>query len=181
MTTTAQETFYRPGLLFLSKHANLQFFITHAVFHTNPSGEREQLEPAIMAEFGDFSLQGNEFQDAEGAPRADIRGGAFDLDERAAFYGWTEDQREAVARKMLLALRDPTFRDFTLYEPPVPVAPWPNYDEMKTTKIPQIAEDLGLVGAALAYEQATHNRTSVINALEAKVQKEEEVATFEEQ
>ena len=181
MARVKEEAYYRPGLLFLSNAANLQYFIRPAQFWTGPNGEREQSEPAIMAEFGDFSLSPNEFQDSEGIARADIRGGAFDLDEAASHFGWDEDTRETIARKMLRALEDPSFRDFWLYETPIPVPPWPTYEENDVEEIPTVAKAAGLVIPALNYERATLNREELVEKLQALADEDAEQEEYIEE
>src|SRR5215475_9366637 len=115
-------TYYKPGLLFLSNSANLQIFVRDAKFHVNPyTLEREQIEPPIMVEFGGGSLSGSEWSDGEGHVHADIRGGAFDLDEEADRMDWNEDTREMIAQKMMRLHEDPGFHDFWLYEEAEPV------------------------------------------------------------
>src|SRR5215471_20267661 len=102
---------YRPGLIFLSKHAGYTMSLWPERYHIYPDGSREMVEPPGGAEF-DLGLQmAQEFvpEDDEGNPvttapvmgmenygtmsnvRADIRGGAFDLDAAVSYYGWTND------------------------------------------------------------------------------------------
>lgn len=178
-STKVKFEYYRPGLMFLSNSSNLQYFIRGPEMYANPhTGEREQIAPAIMAEFGDQSLSGREVADAEGTPRADIRGGAFDLDETAKALEWGDDIKEMVARKMLRALEDSSFRDFWLYEAPVPKEPWNNYDVMEPEKILEFAQTLGLVGDAINYERHNQNRVDLIAGLEDLI---EEPVSYEEQ
>jgi len=96
-----------------------------------------------------------------------------DFDAYADAAGWTEEERETVARRMVTLDANPRFTDFWLYQAPVATAPWPTYDETHHFKIPGLAAELGLVVEALAYERSSKNRASIIEALEAKLAERE--------
>lgn len=189
-----QQTYYRPGLIFLSNAAGYVLHARDAKYHTYPGGERELDRPALVADFAEGTTGGfNRLIAEDGKPinleiygvegysmagmSADMRGGAFDLDAAAQRSGWTEEEREWVARKMLTMDANPQFNGFWLYRPAVPSAPWPTYDETHHFKIPTLAQESGLVAEAIAYEAATKNREGVLKALaekigEAKVEEE---------
>jgi len=190
MSTTIDERYaYRPGLIFLSKHAGLMLSLWSEKYHVYPDGSREMTEPAGFAEF-DLGLQTNtEFipEDEEGNPVttapvlgmenytsmaniwADIRGGAFDLDAAADHYGWTQEQKDIAARKMLRLALDPKIAYLTLYEPKPPTPPWPTYDSLQNyLEIAKLADDLGLLDEALFYEMYTKKRKGVLEALHAR-------------
>lgn len=181
------ETYYRPGLLFLAKAPGYVLHVRDDVFHAPlPDGSRELARPALVADFGEgltapvaqmvaddgtpltpYETLGAEF--AQRMQFADVRGGAFDLDAAAQRYEWTEEEREFVARRMLRLCARPEFTDFRLWEPVAPGPPWPTYDDAHHFRVAALAEELGLVPEALAYERATKNRSSVVEGLEAKL------------
>lgn len=163
------DTYYKPGLVFLSKAANLQIPVLEPKRHLYPDGSFELLRKEVVAYFGDDSLSSSEFAGADGHPVAEIRGGCFDLDQQAERFDWTEEEREAVARKLTRLADDQTFTYVTLYKRPVPVAPWPTYDTAHHNQIPVLAEQLGLLSQALDYERATKNRDGVIRQLEERL------------
>jgi hypothetical protein len=177
---------YRPGLIFLSKHAGYTLALWPERYHVYPDGSREMIEPPGGAEF-DLGLQmSREFipEDDEGNPittssvlgmedynsmtnvRADIRGGAFDLDAAVSYYGWSEEQRDMAAMKLLRIALDPRKPAVTLFEPKAPEPPWPTYDKLTNyLEIAKLADDLGLLDEALAYEMYTRKRDGVLKAL----------------
>lgn len=188
---------YRPGLIFLSKYAGYVLGLWQPKFHTYEDGSREQIEPLGEADFmtgGGVSLSSSEFVpvDEEGKPitssdvigmenyssmqnvRADIRGGVFNLDYAAEQKGWTQEQKEIAARKLLRIALDPNDGDITLYEAPVPTAPWPTYDKLTNyLEIAKLAESIGVLHEALVYEQYNKKREGVIKALEERIAERE--------
>jgi hypothetical protein len=190
MTETATDPYaYRPGLIFLSKHAGLTIPLWPEQYHTYPDGQREMVVQPGGAEF-DLGLQSTpEFipEDEEGNPVttapvlgmdnyhsmpnvwADLRGGAFDLDAAADHYGWSKEQRDTAARKLLRLALDPKAAYVTLFEPTLPEPPWPTYDSLQNyLEIAKLADDLGLLDQALAYEMYTKKRKGVVEALNAR-------------
>ena len=97
---------------------------------------------------------------------ADIRGHFFDLDAQAEQKGWSDEEKEIVARHMIRMCQRFPGGDFSLYSKPKLPAPWPRYDETHHAKIADLAEQLGLVAEALAYEKENKKRSSVISDLE---------------
>jgi hypothetical protein len=124
--------------------------------------------PEIVAEFAQH-LGEFDYQDETGMPRrgADIRGHFFDLDVAAEVNGWSDEDKELV-RKVLLMQCKKTPADVWVHETAKPQIPWPTYDSTHHNKIPVLAEELGLIGEAIAYEAANKNRDSVVAALEER-------------
>jgi hypothetical protein len=200
MSSTIDERYaYRPGLIFLSRHAGLTVGLWPERYHTYPDGQREMISPPGGAEF-DLGLQSvPEFipEDDEGNPVttapvlgmenyhsmsnvwADIRGGAFDLDAAAAHYNWTDEQRDMAALKLLKMALDPRETRVTLFEPAPPNPPWPTYDQLTNyLEIAKLADDLGLLDAALTYEMYTKKRKGVLDAIQARRQAHEAEAAL---
>lgn len=171
-----QKTFYRPGLVFFSKHTGYQDILTRDhTYNVWPDGTREIARHQLVADFADHTVTGStgtDFVSESGVPlvRHNSAGGVFDLDATAAALGWDDGEKETAARVMLNRVADPAFHDYDLAPGPMPVsAPWPTYDDTHHFKIPVLAEELGLVGEALAYERGTKNREGVVKALEEKI------------
>lgn len=178
-------TYYKPGLLFLSKAPGYVLHMRDATFHTFPNGEREQDRPALVADFGAGLTRSVSLVNADGErvedqsilgtdalqrmDFADLRGGAFSLDDAADAYDWTDEEKEWAARQLIRRSENPAFNDFKLYEPPTPSAPWPTYDDTHHNKIAVLADELGLVVEAVHYERANKNRQSVIDQLNEKL------------
>ena len=180
---------YRPGLIFLSKHAGYTMSLWPERYHIYPDGSREMVSPPGGAEF-DLGLQSTpEFipEDDEGNPittapvlgmenyasssnvRADIRGGAFDLDAAVSYYGWDNDQRDMAAMKLLRIALDPRHPEVSLYEPTPPTPPWPTYDNLTNyLEIAKLADELGFLEEAYAYELYTKRRKGVLEQLDAR-------------
>ena len=130
----------------------------------------------FVAEFGvhrgDF-----EIETPDGVERyADIAGYFFDLDEYAEREGMTSEQKK---QALMILRREAAEHPQFLWEvePQVVGPPWPTYDSVAYGKVADLAAELGLVAEALAYEQASKARPSVIEGLKAKL---EEAETVEE-
>lgn len=187
---TEQDTYYKPGLIFLSNYAGYVLHIRDATFYPPmPDGTREPHRPSLVADFSAglggsqvnlvaddgqrvnldvFGVEG--FQGS--SEMSDMRGGALDLDQQASANEWTDEEREFVARRLCRLAAKPGFNDFWLYEAVQPGPPWPTYDDTHHFKIAALAVELGLVNEALFYESRTKNRQSVLDALQGKVQDE---------
>ena len=195
--TPADRYAYRPGLIFLSPSPGHVEGLWPERYHVYPDGTREIIEPPGAADFEMGITAGPEFipvdnegneQDARNPvlgmealsienKHADIRGGAFDLDYAADRLGWTDEQRATAAAKLLRKAHDPTFRWVTLYEPATPTPPWPTYDKLTNyLEIAKLAESLGLLGEAIAYERYTKNRDGVLTEL---IKRRDELAAEE--
>ena len=188
-TITMEQYTYRPGLIFLSKHAGLLVALWPERYHVYPDGQREMVAPPGFADFELGVETSSEFipVDDDGNPvttspvfgmesysmmsneRAQIRGGAFDLDLAVRYYGWSDEQREMAAQKLLMWANDKTKPYISLYEPKPPQPPWPTYDTMKNyLEIAKLADDLGLLNEALGYERLTKNRPGIMEAMETR-------------
>jgi hypothetical protein len=131
----------------------------------------------LVAEFGTFGpeiervdpVTGDQIPDAySGVPlkTAIIYGGVFDLQEQAARKGWTDEETELVRQKVEYQCQlTPTM---VWKRSAVKIAaPWPTYEQAHHKQIPALAEQLGLVGEALAYEnQREKPRAEVVAKLE---------------
>ncbi len=161
------KTYYQPGLVFRSKTSAHQevcrpYKAVRAMDGTIVDEVRE-----LLAE---FAYHGGEYTyvNIDGAEdvAADIRGHFFDLDAQAEQKGWSDEEKEIVARHMIRMCQRFPGGDFSLYSKPKLPAPWPRYDETHHAKIADLAEQLGLVAEALAYEKENKKRSSVISDLE---------------
>lgn len=143
----------------ICRHGRIEY---HPVTGT-PIGE---IKPLIA----DFAIHGGEYNviDPEtGAMNtfADIRGHFYDLDVDAEQKGWTDDEKEAVRRR-LLVLAEKWPEAVQVHSAPKAQIPWPTYDSVHHSKVASLAADLGLVGEALAFERENKARPSVIAELE---------------
>jgi len=157
---------YRPGLIFLSKYAGYVISLWPERYHIYPDGSREMIAQPGAADF-EFGLEtSQEFvpEDEDGRPvtTSPVMG-------MADYYQWTEEQRDTAARKLLRVALDPRQPQVTLFEPKAPEPPWPTYDKLQNyLEIAKLADDLGLLVEAIAYERYTKRREGVLSALEAR-------------
>ena len=175
LSTATAEKFYRPGLVFKAKpkafaHQECCFSGAPEIRNVDGSLQREEIR-ALWAEFG---VYGAEYQyeniDGQLDYAADIRGGFFNLDEQAREKGWTDAEKEIVARHML-RLAESGRGQFTLYSAPKAAAPWPTYDDTHHSKVVDLASTLGLIAESLLYEEQNKNRPSVVEGLRAALTK----------
>lgn len=93
--------------------------------------------------------------------------GVWDSEQWQKDYELSDDDRLEAEQKLL---KNPGNRTlFFQVEAPIvvgPAAPWSTYDKTHHAKIAKLALELGVVGEALAYEESTKNRSSVISELE---------------
>lgn len=122
--------------------------------------------PALTAEFafhgGEFTFH-NPLTGSQDIG-ADIRGHFFDSAQQAEEKGWTQEEHDSVVNaldRQCVATSEFVW-EVTMAKV---VAPWPTYDSAHHNTIPQLAETLGLVGEALAYEQQEKNRPAVVEKL----------------
>lgn len=178
MTQTLSKTYYTPGLVFKAKPKSLghqEICRRYAAPVYTPDGAgivRDEI-PELLAEFG---VWGGEFSYQDPLTGAmevgsEFRGGYFNLDEQAREKGWSDEDKEVVARHMIQMLSKP-WCQFTLYDRPKVGAPWPTYDETHHSKIVDLAQTLGLVSEALLYEEQEKNRPSVVEGLRAALAKQ---------
>lgn len=64
----------------------------------------------------------------------------------------------------------PEGQDYVVVTAKALVAPWPTFATMHAAKIAPMAADLGLLVEALAYEEATENRESVVASLRKRLE-----------
>lgn len=125
--------------------------------------------PDMVAEFG-LHLPEVEVEIEGSTERyGQIIGNFYDLDADAEAKGWSDEEYK-IALARLDALCETWPEAIWKLEPAVPNAPWETYDSTDEKKIALLAEELNLVGAALAYEKATQNRKQVVAALEKVVE-----------
>lgn len=122
--------------------------------------------PALTAEFayhgGEFTFH-NPLTGSQDIG-ADIRGHFFDSAEQAREKGWSQEEHD-----MVVAAVDRKCQSEPEYVWEVTLAkvaaPWPTYDKTHHNQIPVLAEQLGLVAEALAYEQQEKARPAVVEKL----------------
>lgn len=156
-------------MIFYSKFASLQILVRPQLRKAieTPVGPVVEEIPAISVEFGTHGeeyryvdpVTGNE--DVAG----DIRGHYLDLDAEAERQGWSEEEKELV-KNSLLKICQQWPEAIRVYEPPKPEPPWRTYDEAPPERVAALAEELGLVHEAIAYEQATKARARVLKDLD---------------
>lgn len=102
---------------------------------------------------------------------ADIRGHFFDSAQQALEKGWTQEEHDMVVNALDRKCQtEPEYVwEVTLA---TVTAPWPTYDKAHHNQIPVLAEQLGLVAEALAYEQQQQQRPSVVAKLTELLQAE---------
>lgn len=164
----SETTYYKPGLVFKA-HANSkghQEICRKEFKQLALTGEIISETPALVAE---FAVHGGEYDfinsDGFADRAADIRLGYFDLDSQAEQKGWGPDEKEIVARHMIRMAEKRPGGDFTLWSKAPAQKPWPKYDETHHNQVAVLADQLGLVGEALAYEQENAKRPSVVAKL----------------
>jgi hypothetical protein len=121
--------------------------------------------PSLVAEFGQFGPE-FEFTAPDGSIEtgANIVGHYFDTDEATERLNWSPEEKEAV-EKVLLMWCGKWPESVWLHSEAPAAKPWPTYDEAHHKSIPGLAEQLGLVAEALAYEQQNKKRTEVVEKL----------------
>lgn len=160
------EKFYRPGLVFYSPFSAYQYIVRPLVKQYGPDGLTEIGEiRELLAEFATHRGE-YRYEDADGNTQvaADIAGHFFNLDAQAEQKGWTDEEKEYVANRLLKACTQYP-GEISLHTKAPVARPWPKYDETHHNSIPTLAEQLGLVAEALSYEQENKNRESVIEKL----------------
>lgn len=165
--SATETTWYRPGLQFTSHASAYQVICRPSRQLLTPDGVVYDETRELLAEFG---VHGAEYSyarpDGTTDTAADIRGHFFDLDSQAEQKGWTTDEKEIVARKLLREIITKFPGECQLYSAPSAAKPWPKYDETHHNQVPVFAEQLGLVDAALAYEKQNAARPSVLAKLQ---------------
>lgn len=149
------------------------------IYHPNTGVEINRV-PALTAEFGIF---GEEFDqtlpDGSTHRSASITGGFFDSAEAAERLGWTPDEHDSVVAELeRWSTRWPEAVQVFSKQPAG--KPWPTFDDAHHNQISVLAEQLGLVAEALAYEVENENRESVVSKLQEIVEKQSSEAVPEE-
>ena len=114
--------------------------------------------------------------DADGVTQQPIaeRIGVYDTEVAQKAEGWPDALREHVEQWIL---NKPNYGiDFVQVAKIPATKPWPNYDEAHHFKIASLAEDLGLLEEALAYEEENKAREGVLKALREKLEQPADVA-----
>jgi hypothetical protein len=174
------EKFYRPGLVFQSPFSMYQYIVRPSVKNYGPDGITPIGEiRELLAEFG-VSRGEFSYTDADGNTQTgvDIAGHYFDLDSQAEQKGWTAQEKEYVANRLIRACSQFP-GEVSLHTKAAAARPWPKYDEADAKSIATFADQLGLVAEALVYEQENANRKAVVSDLESllvSVQEETELA-----
>jgi len=91
-----------------------------------------------------------------------IRGHYCHTLEQGRRKGWTDEER-AMVEKKLLAFQTPATHWLKTKTPAQ--KPWPTYDETPFDKVAELAQTLGLVTEAAAYESENKARKTVLAAL----------------
>lgn len=169
------ETYYRPGLVFKAHpkaqgHQECCRKYAAPVYTPDGSGVVREEIPALWAEFG---VYGGEYRYIDPDTQreeigSEFRGGYFDLDVQGTEKGWSDVEKEIVARHML-RLAESGRGQFALYSAPKVTAPWPTYDATHHSKVVELASTLGLVAEALLYEEQNKKRASVVDGLRSKM------------
>lgn len=174
------EKFYRRGLIFTSPFSMYQYIVRPKVVNYGPDGVTPISElRELLAEFG-VSRGEFKYEDVDGNLQTgvDISGHCFDLDAQGEQKGWTDEEKEYVANRLLRATTTAP-GEIQLYSKAPAAKPWPKYDEAHHNQIPVLADQLGLVAESLVYERENKNRESVIAKLEellVSAQEETELA-----
>ncbi len=151
------------------------------------NGQKIILKPVLKVDFGIYGQSGTATDDKDSPITqfggrmlvADVRGGFIDTDEMAQRERWDDEDKAAI----LFALNDaatnrynPAFGEVTLYSPPKLSPPWPAYDDQDVEQILVIAEQTGLIEAAISYEARTAKRSELVEALRDLVTQHEELS-----
>lgn len=141
----------------------------HDILHPVTGTKIDEVK-RLAAEFGvhrgEYLWENPETGEQE--THADIAGFFYDLDADALAKGWSDDEKEAMRRRLIEAAQNTP--DFCRIHSSTPAAaPWPRYDSTHHFKIPGLAAELGLVEQALIYEQQTKNRDGVVKALQERL------------
>lgn len=174
MTQTLSKTYYRPGLVFKAHEkaqGHQEICRSYKPIYSADGTVIDEIRE-LNAEFG---VYGNQYRYIDPDTQreetgSEFRGGYFNLDQQAEDKGWTDDEKEIVARH-LTRLAENGRGQFTLYSRPKVGAPWPTYDETHHSKIVDLATTLGLVSEALLYEEQEKARPSVVEGLRAALAK----------
>jgi hypothetical protein len=160
-------------VLYTSKYADLQVLVRSPVTIYHPStGVAIDSISALTANFGSHGGTFNMVDPFTGnqAEYPIIHGHFFDSEEAAERLEWTPEELESVEKTLdRLAKEQPYLLAKVDMNRPAAALPWPTYENTDWRKIPDFAEQLGLVPEALAYERENKNRDTVVEKLEEKL------------
>lgn len=154
-------------MVFKSKYALLRVNVRSELTDYHPvTGVEIGKKKAIVAEFGTAGDEYTAEDPMTGKMEkwADISGHYWDSKIAQEQNGWTDAERET-AEAVVLNWCNRWPEAVQLWSAPKAEKPWPKYDETHHNQIPTLAETLGLVAEALAYEQENKNRESVTSKL----------------
>lgn len=155
------------GKKYQSKYAAFQVLVRSERKVWNPDGSvlLDTIKPLTLEfakHLGEFPFNNPLTGSSDVA--ADIRGHFADTAQQAEEKGWSQEEHDYVVTVVdQECVRNPE----AVWESvaAAPVAPWPKYDETHHKSIPALADQLGLVAEALAYEQQTKRRSEVVEKL----------------
>jgi len=156
-------------MLFTSRHANLEVLCRNQYDKRHPvTGDIIETTPAVWARFGKMGATYTYTdpltqQDQTGA---DIYGHFYDTDAEALENGWDEDTKGLVERTLVRFCNTQPDRIQQInLEVPKAALPWPTYDATPAENVAELAQTLGLVVEAIAYEQENRARPLVLDTL----------------
>jgi hypothetical protein len=164
---------YEPGLTFGSAFSAQRVVLRARKDIYAADGTKINEIPELVAEFathgGEFDYE-NPNQEQDKA--AMIFGNYFDLDSFCDANDLDAEERNLCAKRLLWwADRAPS--EIWLHSVPKLPAPWPKYDQAHPKSIANLADQLGLLAEALAYEEQNKNRAGVVKALRDALSKEQ--------
>lgn len=169
------------GKTYRSKFSAFRVNVRSEAIHVHPStGVVISKTPPLVAEFAKHGAE-YEYKTVDGQvdKAADIRGHFFNTASAQQENKWTDEERESVE-----AVLDHWCERWPEAVWVTTVAktekPWPTYDDVHHKQIPTLAETLGLVAEALAYERENKNRGEVVEKLSELVNAAETAAVAEQ-
>jgi len=162
---------------FHSPHANFQVICSNTRLIRHPvTGDVIETQPGIWANFGKLG-DTYEYKNpltGEMSTGAAISGFDYDTDQEALENGWDADTKAMVERKLVgLCLRRPDQIQQIITDAPKAPLPWPTFEAADAEQAVALAQQLGLVVEALAYEQENRARPDVIDGLTAVLETED--------
>ncbi len=131
----------------------------------------------------EFAMHGKEIDvpgpDGSIIKAADIHGHFFDSAMQAEEKGWTDEERERVEEAVLYHCKRQPGQVWLIEEQKL-AQPWPTYDETHHKSIPQVAQTVGMVAEALAYEKQNKDRAEVVQRLSELLAVDAEAAEAEQ-
>lgn len=167
MSTVVRSSLYR------SSSAALEFTVRPEIPDLHPIRKDKVgiLAPRLRVEFGIQGPEQSYYNPATGRMEttATTVGGYFDLDAVADDKGWSDEDKELVRARLDEECRiRPSLVQRLDFERPEAPRPWPTYDAVEDEEtILTLAEQIGVVGQALAYERENRNREELVRALAA--------------